>query len=83
MASEYLNMDCMEGMKEYPDNYFDLAIVDPPFGDAGQPFKRSDKKRFGERFDRYKEVDDKTVTSPRGGYPEQAVHGQVNTAKKS
>ena len=26
------NMDCMEGMKDYPDNYFDLAIVDPPYG---------------------------------------------------
>ena len=24
--------DCMEGMKEFPDNYFDLAIVDPPYG---------------------------------------------------
>ena len=26
------NMDCMEYMKELPDNYFDLAIVDPPYG---------------------------------------------------
>lgn len=25
-------MDCMEGMKEIPDKYFDLAIVDPPYG---------------------------------------------------
>lgn len=25
-------MDCMEGMKQYPDKYFDLAIVDPPYG---------------------------------------------------
>jgi len=28
----YYNMDCMQGMKEFPDKYFDLAIVDPPFG---------------------------------------------------
>ena len=28
------NMDCMEGMKEYPDKYFDLAIVDPVYGDV-------------------------------------------------
>lgn len=28
-------MDCMEGMKQYPDNFFDLAIVDPPYGDGG------------------------------------------------
>ena len=24
-------MDCMEGMKLFPDNFFDLAIVDPPY----------------------------------------------------
>jgi site-specific DNA-methyltransferase (adenine-specific) len=26
------NMDCMDGMKQFPDKYFDLAIVDPPYG---------------------------------------------------
>jgi len=26
------NADCMEVMKQYPDKYFDLAIVDPPYG---------------------------------------------------
>ena len=25
-------MDCMEGMKQIPDKYFQLAIVDPPYG---------------------------------------------------
>lgn len=25
------NLDCMEGMAEFPDKYFDLAIVDPPY----------------------------------------------------
>lgn len=28
----YYNMDCVQGMKEFPDKYFDLAIVDPPYG---------------------------------------------------
>lgn len=27
----YYNMDCMDGMKEFPDKYFDLAVVDPPY----------------------------------------------------
>ena len=27
----YYNMDCMDGMKEFPDKYFELAIVDPPY----------------------------------------------------
>lgn len=26
------NMDCMQGMKEFPDGFFDLAIVDPTYG---------------------------------------------------
>ena len=25
-------MDCMEYMKDIPDKFFDLAIVDPPYG---------------------------------------------------
>lgn len=28
----YYNMDCMEGMKQFPDKYFDLAVVDVPYG---------------------------------------------------
>jgi site-specific DNA-methyltransferase (adenine-specific) len=35
MTSEVYNMDCIEGMKQYPDNHFDLAIVDPPYGIDG------------------------------------------------
>ena len=25
-------MDCMDGMKQFPDKYFELAVVDPPYG---------------------------------------------------
>lgn len=32
MSQIALNIDCMIGMKDYPDKYFDLAIVDPPYG---------------------------------------------------
>ena len=57
----YYNMDCMQGMKEFPNNYFDLAIVDPPYGDGGGTW--SGAERFGERFDRYRKP------SPTGGIP--------------
>lgn len=30
--NRFYNMDCMEGMKQFPDKYFELAIVDPPYG---------------------------------------------------
>jgi len=39
LISESYLMDCILGMKEYPDKYFDLAVVDPPYGinRGGQP----------------------------------------------
>ena len=36
---DYRNEDCMTGMARYPDKYFDLAIVDPPYRDENQPTK--------------------------------------------
>jgi len=32
MQNIVYNKDCIEGMKEYPDKYWDLAICDPPYG---------------------------------------------------
>ena len=32
MVSDVRNMDCMEFMKQFPDKFFDLAVVDPPYG---------------------------------------------------
>lgn len=30
--SQVTNEDCMDLMARYPDKYFDLAVVDPPYG---------------------------------------------------
>lgn len=30
--SDAFNCDCLEYMKSLPDNAFDLAVVDPPYG---------------------------------------------------
>ena len=32
MAINFYNIDCIEFMKTKPDNYYNLAIVDPPYG---------------------------------------------------
>ena len=34
--NEVFLMDCMEGMKQYPDKFFDIAIVDPPYRDSSE-----------------------------------------------
>lgn len=39
----YHCMDCIDGMKAFPDNYFALAIVDPPYGKG----EDGGKKRSG------------------------------------
>jgi len=39
MESIVYNDDCMIGMSKYPDKYFDLAVVDPPYRDTNQPTK--------------------------------------------
>ena len=41
----FYNIDCMEGMKQIPDKYFELAIVDPPYG-IGRFEKPSGNTRF-------------------------------------
>ena len=48
-SSEVYLEDCVEGMKRYADNHFDLAIVDPPYG-IGDKFKggKTGKMNFNE-----------------------------------
>lgn len=40
---ELINDDCMKVMARYPDKYFDLAIVDPPYG-IGADLKNSKRE---------------------------------------
>lgn len=65
--SNTYNRDCLEAMKEFPDKYFDLAVVDPPYGGGSSQivnverelhggvadFEIRKRSRFGGRFDRY------------------------------
>lgn len=41
----FYNADCMEALKEYPDNHFDLAICDPPYGIGADKFKNGDGRK--------------------------------------
>ncbi|MEI7584639.1 DNA methyltransferase [Runella sp.] len=53
MKSEVFNTDCLEAMKAYPDNYFELAIVDPPYGiniNVSMGRRRGDKKSNYHKF---------------------------------
>lgn len=44
--STVFNADCMEVMRQYPDGYFDLAVVDPPYGiNAGKMTRGKGKNK--------------------------------------
>lgn len=47
MDNGYYNMDCMDGMKQFPDMFFDLAIVDPVYGDVKAGGYMNGKSRGG------------------------------------
>ena len=61
------NCDCMDLMAQIPDKYFELAIVDPPYGGGadnvnnsvkelsggGTDWQHKKRSRFGGRFDKY------------------------------
>ena len=54
-------MDCIEYMRSLPDNAFDIAVCDPPYGKGnddnlvggGKNQDLPTSRRFGERFRRY------------------------------
>ena len=56
----FYNIDCIEFMKTKPDNYYDLAIVDPPYG--LERFKANDGgnskkiKSFGDKHKNWNNI---------------------------
>ena len=61
----FYNMDCMDGMKEFPDKFFDIAVVDPPYfsgpekrGYYGRKISPINVQRIYEKTDNW-EVPDK------------------------
>ena len=75
----FYNEDCLPRMKEYPDKFFDLAIVDPPYGSGlteggdAKDGSRNTAKRFGGMF--AKSISGQT-TRPHGA-PKQTDPRQI------
>lgn len=55
----FYHMDCMDGMKEFPDKFFDLAIVDPPYGlnIGNAPGGATDRSSRSEGSDKFKSAE--------------------------
>lgn len=57
LRSDVFNMDCVEYMKTLPDDYFDLAVADPPYGHGGSEAFINGGRFHKGRFNRYRQVD--------------------------
>jgi len=56
--SEVFNEDCIQVMKRYPDKFFDLAVVDPPYGIGMSKVKKwSTSKKCLAKSNNYKRGD--------------------------
>lgn len=79
LSTTYL-MDCVEAMRGFPDKYFDLAVVDPPYGiggkltDGGGSHTKS-KSKFCQR---YKEKGKTWDVRPLSYYWEELFRISVN-----
>lgn len=64
--TQAFNRDCMEAMREFPDKFFDLAIVDPPYNIVSQQ-----KRGIGSRIDASGKMNDWNNIKPTQEYFDQ------------
>ena len=60
MQRDFVCGDCMNFIPDFPDNYFDVAVVDPPYGI---------KEHGGKNRSKYvKQKNGSSIYVPDGGY---------------
>lgn len=73
------NRDCMEAMREFPDGFFDLAVVDPPYGVGSVVYMpRTRAKAFGGFIDKYEITVATLDANQRKKQKVDVVHGSVS-----
>ena len=71
------NLDCMDAMKEFPDKFFDLAIVDPPYGigESGRKNHTRSKMAISKKYPAFAGNDEKP---PDAGYFKELLRVSKN-----
>lgn len=77
------NRDCVEAMKEYPDKYFDLAVVDPPYGDGLAERERERRQAVEQVRGTVRPLQDGTITFTAVAARERERERENATAKSS
>jgi len=80
VPSVVYNEDCVEGLKRFSDNHFDLAIVDPPYGigvDGAIHIRKPDRPSTWDMVEKYDRKDwDNEI--PKAEYWEQLFRVSKN-----
>ena len=63
----FYNADCMEAMKTFPDKYFELAIVDPPYGIGESGSKNNTRSKLA-KSKNYKAFHGNDISAPEKEY---------------
>ena len=66
--NNFYNEDCLEAKKKMPDKYFDLAIVDPPYGIGAGSKKFINRNTANERAEKFYKDNDWDKTRPSKEY---------------
>jgi len=61
LISEVFNEDCMIGMARYPDKYFDLAVVDPPYGIRQDGHRENNRSKLAKSKNYHKALWDQSA----------------------
>jgi len=68
VPSVVYNEDCVEGLKRFSDNYFDLAIVDPPYGLDDWNERGSNKKLYNKKHMNLEQIQNFEKKAPQQNY---------------
>jgi site-specific DNA-methyltransferase (adenine-specific) len=72
--TQVYNRDCMEAMKEFPDKFFELAIVDPPYGIGADDKNSTNKKQSNKSAGHSKDYGDQQWDN---GIPDKAYFDEL------
>jgi site-specific DNA-methyltransferase (adenine-specific) len=78
VPSVVYNEDCVEGLKRFSDNHFDLAIVDPPYGIDDKLYRSSHGKNKNSAIAKHYKKENRWDIQPTAEYWEQLFRVSKN-----
>ena len=77
MENRAFNMDCLEAMREMPDLFFDLAVVDPPYGIGENGSKAASRRKLASTVE-YEPFEGQDKEPPPAEYFKELVRVSKN-----